>query len=341
MSRPSFHRFPLLALVGGALVALSVSLTVGVAGAQARGARVLVLVPAGEPELARRLGPDARARATAELARQGLVASPGPAGCTDPDCAGALLEGGAADLALALALWGRGTRCERVAVTVIDARGGTHGSEVAVAGDDVRAAVEAAVRAALARVAQGGGTRLSVTGPPEGATITLDRIPWGTMPHEGVVTAGEHSLAVSAEGYETDRRTVVVGAEPLSIAVQLTPTTTQMASPAATQPPTSGTSTGGPDLALVGVGGALGAGGLAAVGAALYGLLAPETTPSGPELTYERTSVAGSAAWMGTGGALVVGGLVLVAVGLASGGGDGPARAAARTGIPAGLVISF
>jgi hypothetical protein len=331
-----------------AMCALTLGLLAAPADAQPRGARVLVLVPAGEPELARRLGPEARARAIAELGRQGLVASPGPAGCSDPDCAGPLLEGGAADLAVAVALWGRGARCERVAVTVVDARGATHGGEVAVSGGDVAAAVDGAVRASLEAMAQGGGTRLSVTGTPEGATITLDRIPWGTLPHEDVVAAGEHALAVGAEGYVTERRTVVVGAEPVVIDVRLmaeAAASVAVDGSASRDPAVARPEASSPDLALVAVGGALAAGGLAAAGASLYGFLAPETTPTGPELTYERTSVAGSAGWMAAGGALVAGGVVLVAIGLASGGlasgGAPPTRAASRTGTPAGLVISF
>ena len=68
-------------------------------------------------------GAAARGHAGTVLEARGFVAARGPASCTEPECASTLLEGGAADYTVAIALWGRGARCERVAVTIADARG--------------------------------------------------------------------------------------------------------------------------------------------------------------------------------------------------------------------------
>lgn len=308
------------------LGALAATVRAQSAVATTHGARVLVLEPTGDARLARQLGTSVRERASAALTGRGLVPARGPSGCADPECASELLSTDAADWALAIALWGRGARCERVAMTLVDADGVAHGGEVAVTGDDVPAAVDAALAMALDHAASGGAQVLRVTGAPAGATITLDRIPWGAVPHEDRVPHGEHALAVSADGFVTDRRTVTIGTEPVTVEVALTrvptetlPSAVPAPTPAAA-PTTSSPGSGGGDPLLLGIGAGVAGAGLLLLGVGLYGALAPDSgMPMPPDFTYERASIEGAGVWLGVGAAALTTGLVLVIVGATSG----------------------
>jgi hypothetical protein len=287
------------------------------------------------------MGAQARDRAIATLGARGFTAARGPAGCAEPDCATELLRGGAAEHALAMALWGR-TRCDRVAVTLVDAQGIAHSGEVAVSGTDVNAAIDGAIDAALAHLASGGSSILQVSGSPEGATITLDQIPWGTLPHEDRVPHGERQLAVSADGFVTDRRSVTVGTSPVSVEIALeraeaepaesdappAPAEVEHTAPA-TQP------SAGPDVVLLGVGGAVAGVGVGLLVPGIYGFAAGDGAPS-PELVYERTNVPVSAAFLGVGAAAIVGGVVLLVLGATSGG-----STPARTDLSRGILLRF
>jgi len=330
-----------LAVVAVAALALAALTPIASAQAPASGARDLVLAPSGDAGLARRHGAAVRDRASAALTARGLMPARGPAGCSDPDCAAELLSADAADHALAIALWGRGTTCERVAVTLVDGQGVAHGGEVAVAGGDLTAALDAAIAEALEHAASGGGSPLRVTGTPPGATITLDRIPWGAVPHEDRVPHGEHALAVSADGFVTDRRTITLGPEPVTVEVALTRSAPE-AAPVPALAPTGAplqTTSGGGDPRLLGLGAGLGGAGLALVGVGLYGFLAPESgAPMPPDFTYERASVAGSGTWLGVGAAAVTSGVVLLVLGATS----RPSSAGGpRAGSGPRAVISF
>lgn len=304
---------------------------VGSAHAQEASRRVLVLAPAGDARLATRIGAAARDHATATLTGRGFVAARGPAGCSEPDCATELLSGGAAEYALAIALWGR-TRCERVAVTLVDAHGVAHSGEVTVTGTDVNAAVEGAIGAALEHLASGGSSTLSVTGTPAGATITLDQIPWGTLPHSDRVPHGDHQLAVSADGYTTDRRSITIASEPVSVDLTLAPsapiepitTTTDLeATPEVEAPPSSG-----PDVTLLAIGGATAGVGLALLAVGAVTLALPDSgMPMAPDFTYERAATVDAIGWLVAGGVSLAAGVVLFVVGLTSGSAPAPRQA--------------
>jgi hypothetical protein len=320
------------ALVCAALFALVLA-DPGLAAAQdatAPARRVLVLAPAGEARLARSIGAQARDRAIATLGARGFTAARGPAGCAEPDCATELLSGGAAEHALAIALWGR-TRCDRVAVTLVDAQGITHSGEVAVTGTDVNAAIDGAIDAALAHLASGGSSTLHVTGAPEGATITLDQIPWGTLPHEDRVPHGEHQLAVSADGFVTDRRSVTVGTAPVSVEITLARAEVEAApTPEPTPPTTVAVETpppgGGPDIGLLAVGGGLAGVGVALLVVGSVTLALPDSgTPMPPDFTYERAALIDGIGWLVAGGVSAAAGIVLLVMGATSG---SPAQAA-------------
>ena len=284
------------------------------------GSRFVILVPSGDPTLAHALGQGVRERAQSVLTSDGFAAVLGPASCADADCAAPLLENDAADFAIAIALWGHDAVCERIAVTLIDDRAGTHSAEVPVTDTGVPAAIESAIHQAI-EAARTGASALRVEGNPAGATITLDRIPWGAVPHEDTVARGEHSVSVSADGYVTQRRDFTLSDQPLTLTLDLVrgANAAEGALEPIREPGTSG-----PDIVLIGVGAGLAGAGLAGVIAGLYGFLAPETA-SGMG-TYERTSVAGSAAWLGIGSAALIGGVVTLVIGLSSGSSSSSAR---------------
>lgn len=300
---------------------------------QAPSRRVLVLSAGGDARLARSAGASARDRAIATLGARGLVAARGPAGCSEPDCATELLAGGAAEYALALSLWGR-ARCERVAVALVDAHGVAHPGEVSVTGTDVNAAIDGAIDAALAHLADGGSSLLGVTGAPAGATITLDQIPWGTLPHEDRVPRGEHQLAVSAEGHTTERRSVTIGGEPVSLSIELQPiqapveAVSEPITPPIVPPP-RGSDDGG--LVLTITGGALAGLGAIAAGVGIAGLAMGDSgTPMAPDFVYERSSIEASIGWLVAGGVGLAAGVVLLVVGATSGQPARPAEALRR-----------
>ncbi len=290
-----------------------------IAQAPASSSRVLVLEPAGDTRLARRHGAAVRDRASATLTTRGLVPARGPSGCSDPDCAAELLSADAADYALAIAPWGRAATCERVAVTLVDDHGVAHGGEVAVTANDLPAAVDAALAAALEHAASGGAQLLRVTGTPADATITLDRIPWGALPHEDRVPHGEHALAVSADGFVTERRTVTVGTEPLTVEIALTRAAPEPVA-VAPQPvaPVVGPDPegrGGDDaIPLFIGGGALSAAGVGLLIPGVYGFATPDGAPAPPDYLYERTSVAAAGTYVGVGAAALGVGIVLFVV---------------------------
>jgi hypothetical protein len=306
-----------VALVLAALIVGSNSLS---ASAQAPGSRFVILMPSGDPTLAHALGQGVRERAQAVLTTDGFAAVLGPAACSDADCAAPLLENDAADFAMAIALWGHDAVCERVAVTLIDDHAGTFSGEVPVTDTGVPAAIEGAIHQAL-ETARSGASTLRVEGNPAGATITLDRIPWGAMPHEDTVTRGDHSISVSADGYVTQRRDFTLTDQPLTLTLELARGENATTSDPIVVP--GGASTG-PDVALIGIGAGMAGAGLGGVIAGLYGFLAPDTAAGAG--MFERTSVEGSAAWLGIGGALLVGGVVVLVVGLNSGSAPSSAR---------------
>lgn len=306
------------------LTAVTLTASTDVEAQEASSRRVLVLAPAGDARLARTIGTAARDHASATLTTRGFTAARGPAGCAEPDCATELLSGGAAEYALAIALWGR-TRCERVAVTLVDAQGITHGGEVTVTGTDVDAAIDGALTAALEHLASGGSAMLSVTGSPPGATITLDQIPWGTLPHEDRVPRGEHQLAVSADGHVTTRRAITIGTEPLSVEIALTPDVTAPApsvdleptTVAATEPATAST---GPDVGLLAVGGAVAGVGVGLMTVGIVTLALPDSgMPVPPDFLYERAATVDGIGWLVAGGVSLAAGIVLVIIGATSG----------------------
>ena len=230
------------------------------------------------------------------------------------DAADRMLETDAADFALAIALWGNDAVCERIAVTLVDERSGAHSAEVPVTDTGVPAALENAIHQAI-ESARTGASTLRVEGTPPGATITLDRIPWGAMPHEDSVLRGEHSVSVSADGYATERRDFTLTDQPMTLTLEL------VRAHASVEVGPGASPQGGPDIVLVAIGAGLTGAGLAGVIAGLYGFLAPATLSDARidgSFAYDRGNEAVSGALLGIGGTALATGVVLLIVGMTS-----------------------
>ena len=292
------------------LLVLAALLVTSTALAQAPGSRFVILMPSGDPALASALGPGVRDHTQTVLRADGFTAALGPASCADADCAAPLLESDAADFALAIALWGHDAVCERIAVTLIDDRAGAHSAEVPVTDTGVPAALENAIHQAI-ESARTRASTLRVEGNPPGATITLDRIPWGAMPHEDSVLRGEHTVSVSADGYVTERRDFTLVDQPMTLTLELVRGENVVGGP------TTVTPGGGPDLGFVGVGIGSAAVGLALVGVGIYGFAVGDSFSR--DRLYGRGNETNAAIWLTAGCILVVGGLVSIIHGLVSG----------------------
>jgi len=183
-----------------------VSLVLGLAaGAQGQAQRALVLPVGGDEALVAAHG--AAALAALEQALTGAGFGVERSDCREPSCAGELLRAGRGDLAVGLALWPREGGV-RASLVLVDA------AERQVSGEaegPAEAAAELAGEAldrAIATWSVREGAPVRVVGAPEGASVTVDRELWGTLPHEGTLPPGEHRFVVSADGFVTERRSV-------------------------------------------------------------------------------------------------------------------------------------
>lgn len=250
--------------------------------------------------------------AGAELA-QALTAAHAEA-CEDASCASPSLGPLGAQFAVGVALWTYEDGVQ-VEVGLIDADGAVfrateHGAENTV-GNLTREALSAARRSfGQPSVA----VRVEGTA---GASIIVDRAPWGTVPFEGRLAPGTHQFAVSLHGHVTERRDVqVTGATTLTFDLAV--------EPVASAPATGG----GPDVGLIVAGGLIAAVG---IGVGATGLAMATTSEScargcsGPSVD-RIVNVPNVEAGIGLaiGGVVALGvGVVLVAVGAGAGSGAG------------------
>ena len=286
----------------------------------------MLLPVGGTPELAAAHGQEAMRIIERELTEAGLTVLSSSVVearattahvelCTEPACAHEFLEATHLSLAVGVALWSRSGMVQ-AAVVLID----PEGHQVSASADGSESSLNQAVIAALAQARARWGTRTGTTvravGTPEGATITVDREPWGSIPHEGELTPGTHHFAVSAEGYETDRRDVDIAATPEPVEVRFGLTATV----AGATPPAGG----GPDVGIIVLGGVVAAAGVAGIIVAIIGATAAHTCVApcdGATMpSVERPALGPILAWGIGGGVGVVGGAVLIGVGAASGG---------------------
>ncbi|MBN8610800.1 MAG: PEGA domain-containing protein [Deltaproteobacteria bacterium] len=278
--------------------------------------RVLVLQVGGETSLASALGPSLREAVHAHSRALALTPLPTDGSCDDLDCAAGFLATGAADVAAFVEVFGHDGVCEGVQATILVLEGtryvGT--AEVGTAG------VEEAMRVALAQaVARHHGEALptlGVNGTPAGATIRLDGVTWGTVPHAEPVAPGPHVIEVRSRGHRSDRRDITLGGEDLTIDVALLPGE-------------DGSSADATPFWITGVGALVL--GVSALVVGIVGFTMGESCVDAACTQYERPDLGGNGVWIGTGSALTVVGAVMIGLAASSGGSNGDqARATLR-----------
>jgi hypothetical protein len=222
-------------------------------------AQTAVLFPVGgDAELASAHGAEVIERVTRDFEESSFTVLAGPAlaqamtaahadACEDPSCAGPMLAALTADLGVGVALWHR-SGLVQVSVVLVDPHGVLVSADADGAESVLGQATQSALSQARARWATRAGSPVRVLGTPEGATITVDHEPWGTLPHEGSLSPGTHHFVVSADGHVTERREVEIAAatESLELRFELVAGTDS-----AVTPPAGG---GDPAPVLVGVG---------------------------------------------------------------------------------------
>jgi hypothetical protein len=277
-------------------------------GREPSATRVVVVRAAGDPALASALGPGVRETVFGEARALSLQTLPTDASCADLDCAEQFLATGAADLAVLVELTGAGGVCERVSVTVVSSEGTRFSGAANVPSSGVPDAARTALRQAIARSRGEAMPTLSVDGTPPGASIFVDGVAWGGLPHEEPIAPGEHRLEVRARGHAAERREVTVGSDDLRLRFDLAAVEEGSGSDA-----TPLWVSGAGALAL----------GIAGVLVGTLGFAMGETCTDATCATYSRPDVGASAAWLATGGALVIGGSVLMGLAASTGGTSG------------------
>lgn len=259
--------------------------------------------------------------------------------CADPSCAGPMLTSLSADIAVGVALWHR-HGVVQVSVVLVD----PHGVQVSADADGAESVIGQLVQAALAqaraRWATRGGSPVRVIGGPDGATITVDHEPWGTIPHEASLSPGAHHVVVSADGFVTERRDVDVAVgsdvQELSFVLVAATPTGEAASPPS----------GGPDVGLIVAGSAVAVVGAGALIAGIVVGSGSETCVRGCTGPAVDRVVAVPATELGIGlavggGVLLAAGVVLAVVGATSGGSSSGSGSSSVALTRDGLVVRF
>lgn len=254
--------------------------------------------------------------------------------CGDPSCAGPMLTALHADLAVGVALWHRNGLVQ-VSVVLVDPHGVLVSADADGAETVIGQATQSALSQARARWATRGGSPVRVVGTPEGATITVDREPWGTLPHEGSLSPGTHHFVVSADGHVTERRDVEITAATQTIDVSFE---LAVGTDADVVTPPRG---GGADVGLIVVGAVTAAAGVGALIAGVAIAAGTERCVSGCTGPAMDRVVAVPATQLGVGlsigGGVALGvGVVLMIVGAMSG-----AASSSVALTPDGLAVSF
>jgi hypothetical protein len=133
-----------------------------------------------------------------------------------------MLEMSGSAFAVGAAIWRR-SGVVQVAVVMADPEGHLVSASADGTEGAIRQAATAALAQARARWPSRAGSPVRVIGSPDGAAITVDHQPWGSLPFEGTLPPGPHTFVVSADGRETERREVDVPAatEPFTVTFDL------------------------------------------------------------------------------------------------------------------------
>lgn len=270
--------------------------------------RALVIQVGGETALASALGPSLREAAHAHSRALGLTPIPTDGGCDDLDCAAAFLMTDAADVAAFVEVFGHDGVCEGVQATLLSPEGvryvGT--AEVGTAGVDE--AMRVALAQATARHRGEALPTLGVNGTPAGATIRLDGVTWGTVPHAEPVAPGPPVIEVRARAHRSDRREITLAGEDLTLDVALVPGE-------------DSTSVDATPFWISGIGALVL--GVSAVIVGVVGFAQGVTCVDDACLTYERPDAVANGVWIGTGGVLTIAGAVMIGIAASSGGASG------------------
>ena len=330
-----------------ALVFFLSLVSLGASSSVASAQTAVVFPVGGDAALASANGAEAIARVESDLGESGFTLVSGAAlasamraahadECADPSCAGPMLRALGADLAVGVALWPRHGLVQ-VSVVLVDPQGVQVSADADGAATVIGQLTQAALSQARARWATRSGSPVRVVGTPGGATVTVDREPWGTLPHEGSLAPGTHHFVVSADGHVTERRDVEIPAatEALEIAFALAPGSDAPV----TAPATPGA---GPDVGLIVAGAVTAAAGAGLLVAGLANVATSEHCASacgGPAAsrTVYVPNTAADVALAVAGGVALVAGVVLIVVGVTSSGASAPAVAFTADG----LAISF
>jgi hypothetical protein len=201
--------------------ALVVALALCTFGASAQAERALLVPASGTPQqkAARDAADSSVAAWLKQLgveivqAREAARRDPRGRTCTTASCAAELLPVLDLDFAVATAIWTHseagGPEHSSVYVTLIDREGSLYPGE-AVIEQSVERATQAALLDAQGLRLLGPGPWIEVDGTPKSATLQIDGRLVGSLPYRGSITAGAHTLALDAPGYQATTRQVEV-----------------------------------------------------------------------------------------------------------------------------------
>ena len=173
-------------------------------------------------------------------------------------------------------------------------------------------------------------TPVRVDGTPEGASVVVDRAPFGTLPTEGTLAAGLHYFVVSSPGYYSELRDVeaLPSGEPLALRFDLV--LDPALQPRGANAPMI---VGGSVLALGGVAGLV----LAVVGATGERRCSARCDDLGARHVVERPAIDAIVTWSVAGGVALIVGAVIIGFGVTWG--ERSARAVSLG--PSGLRVEF
>jgi hypothetical protein len=260
--------------------------------------------------------------------------------CSDPTCAGPMLTALQASFAVGIALWPHDGALQ-VSVSLV----GPDGVEVSATASGPEATVTQLARSALSQARANWtsrtGTPVRVVGSPEGASITIDHDPVGSIPYEAHLSPGVHHFVVSAEGHTAERRDVTIAAGSTTSEIRFELAVGSEAHHDEHAPNTSGS---GPDIGWILGGTAVALGGAAALAEGIVTLADSEHCtaacggpPSGRTVHVPNGDAGTALAIVGT----VAVGLGIVAIVIGASVGTSSATRARITPTLDGVAISF
>jgi hypothetical protein len=231
--------------------------------------------------------------------------------CNALECGGAVVQSLGVDFAVLITIWAPRGQPTTAVVTLITQSDSAAGDAPVEDGDVVRATL-AALATARQRFESSQMGYVDVRSVPPGAVVEVDGRSIGTTPVRRMVPSGARALRVTLEGHRTHEETVQVGAtEERVLEITLEPGADVIETP-----PASGATYSEPHFANWLIGGALIAGGIAALvsplwSAAVDGQCIAETD-DGAFCTSVGHFGVQSGVLLGVGGAAILGGAIFM-----------------------------